>query len=151
MCALQEHAVLRSELSGTVLGSYSVVQLQPCVPAGKPTCARQKNDWSQHKAECKGIAAIKPHAPTDTMRLLVRALQKRVGCVCHTRLCGWYAFHIAAWTRTRNAMGNGLLEFRYWSLFKPANVCHGAVHKLRHAICYHYGPPPPPSSHIIPY
>eukprot|EP00731_Ephydatia_muelleri_P024917 Em0016g1188a len=70
--------VLWNQLSG------SVMHLTMC---SDHVCARQRNDWLQHKAECQGIAAIQPHVPiaaiqphvpTDTMRLVVRALQKNV-------------------------------------------------------------------------
>lgn len=37
----------------------------------------QKRDWSLHKAECKSLVSIRPHAPSDTMRLVVRVLQRK--------------------------------------------------------------------------
>ncbi len=37
----------------------------------------QRGDWEMHKAECKGIATINPSTPSDTMRLVVRILQRR--------------------------------------------------------------------------
>ena len=37
----------------------------------------QAKDWQCHKGECKGIAMVRPNAPTPLMRLVVRALQKK--------------------------------------------------------------------------
>ena len=37
----------------------------------------QKRDWLLHKAECKSLVVIQPHTPSDTMRLVVRVLQRR--------------------------------------------------------------------------
>ena len=37
----------------------------------------QKRDWTLHKAECKSLVTIQPHSPSDTMRLVVRVLQRR--------------------------------------------------------------------------
>ncbi|KAL5496874.1 hypothetical protein EMCRGX_G013245 [Ephydatia muelleri] len=36
----------------------------------------QKNDWIQHKAECRGIAAIQPRMPTDKARFIARAVAR---------------------------------------------------------------------------
>lgn len=42
-------------------------------------CGRscQRRDWQLHKSECKAFAAIAPHAPSDTMRLVLRLLTLR--------------------------------------------------------------------------
>ena len=101
--------VLWNQLSG------SVMHLTMCSDMQTHVCARQRNDWLQHKAECQGIAAIQPHVPiaaiqphvpiaaiqphvpTDTMRLVVRALQKNVRSDGVCVMCGtnaWYVSHV---------------------------------------------------------
>lgn len=37
----------------------------------------QKNDWNEHKEECKMIQKISPNKPTETVRMLARILQKK--------------------------------------------------------------------------
>lgn len=67
-------ARVRGTVEFTVRYIFDVV----CVYVLATTYAWQRKDWLLHKAECKGIAAIQPHVPTDTMRLVARALQKKV-------------------------------------------------------------------------
>ena len=37
----------------------------------------QKRDWPLHKVECKSLISIRPHSPSDTMRLVVRVMQRK--------------------------------------------------------------------------
>lgn len=75
------HVLSRSQQSTRcdwcLVESHSLSRCARCKSTWYCGTLCQRNDWFQHKAECKGIAAIQPHAPTDTMRLVVRALQKK--------------------------------------------------------------------------
>jgi [histone H3]-lysine4/36 N-trimethyltransferase SMYD len=40
-----------------------------------PKC--QKEDWNEHKYECKSILKISPNQPTESIRLMSRILEKK--------------------------------------------------------------------------
>ena len=46
----------------------------------------QKKSWIQHKVECRCIQRVAPKIPTDSVRLLLRLVQKYEVCACNHKI-----------------------------------------------------------------
>ena len=85
MQSVQVHLLLWKDLSGTYSRLPSLCEINftayNCILIYFISywflLYNQKKDWPLHKVECKSLVAIQPHSPSDTMRLVIRVLQRK--------------------------------------------------------------------------